>query len=570
MKTDRLQIAFSAWRFYLVNVVIVLIVAGLVARMIDLAVLKKDFLQLQGNARILRTVTEPAFRGMITDRNGAPLAISTSVFSVWINPKEFSATKKNTQALAKKLSLKAANIQKSVQRYQEKDREFMYVKRELTPALAKDIKALMIPGVYLQQDYKRFYPEGEIAAHVIGFTNVDDQGQEGLELIYNAQLAGVAGKKLVMKDRLGRIISNVQVMQDQRSGSDLALSIHRNIQYLAYRELMEGVKKNLAKSGSAIVLDAKTGEILAMVNQPSFNPNNIKIGEQEHFRNRAVTDIFEPGSTIKALTVAAGLNSGQFKANTVIDTPSWLSVDYRHLVKDQHRTSGPLTVTQILQLSSNVGVTKIALSLPPNQLWELLHQVGFGETTGIGFPGEQAGKLEKRTKWSPFTLATLSFGYGLSVTALQLAQAYAILANHGEHVPLSLLRRDQMPPSQSVMNPQVAQQTLHMLESVIAKGGTGQAAHVPGYRVAGKTGTVRMISEHGGYDAHRYVSLFVGVAPVTNPRLVVVVVVQDPQGKDYYGGAVAGPVFEKIMEGSLRALNIPPDDPQSLQQKEVV
>lgn len=551
---DKIKIQFIPWRFYLISLVILLVVLGLIARMIDLTVIQRPFLRSQGNARALRVINEPAFRGMITDRNGYPLAISTSVFSIWVNPKEFSAQPGDLRKLSKMLAIPT---QKIVQLSQNKHKEFVYIKRTVSPDIANQIKKLKITGVYLEQDYKRFYPEGEIAAHVIGFTNIDDKGQEGLELAYDPLLTGKGGKKLVLQDRLGRSISEVQTIQQQRPGHDLVLSINRRIQYIAYRALLEGVQENKARSGSAIVLDAKTGEILAMVNQPSFNPNMIAKQNKESFRNRAVTDIFEPGSTIKTFSVAVGLKSGKYHPDTLIDTnPGWWRVEH-NLVQDEHN-QGVITLTEILQYSSNVGISKMILSLPSKSLWAMLHSVGFGQKTGVEFPGEEAGKLVDRPVWRPFALATLSFGYGISVTPLQLAQAYDIIANGGVKVPMTLLRLDKPPVGQRVMDAKLANELLHVLQAVLEKGGTGVPARVPGYQVAGKTGTARMIGADG-YEKHHHMSSFVGIAPVSQPRLVVVVVIQDPQGKKYFGGDVSGPVFEKIMEDSLRILNIPPD-----------
>lgn len=562
-----LQATFIRWRFYLLIIFILLIVAGLIARLIDLTILKRTFLQGQGNARVLRVMNTPAFRGMITDRNGYPLAVSTSVFSIWVNPKDFDLNKENIKALSKVLGMKKSDIQTLVLHYKNKNREFGYLKREVSPEIAAKVKSLLIPGVYQQQEYKRFYPEAEVAAHIVGFTNIDDKGQEGLELAYNDWLSGRPGKKVVVKDRLGRVISEVKQMQQQKPGNDITLSINRRLQYLAYRELLDGVKKNVATSGSVVVLDIKTGEILAMVNQPSFNPNNRVNTKSDALRNRAVTDIFEPGSTIKAFSVATALDSGKYKPDTIIDTyPGWLNVGH-HLVKDEH-SKGPMTVTQILQISSNVGVTKMILSLPPDRLWNLLHRVGFGEETGIGFPGERSGSLVNRTNWPPFALATLSFGYGISVTTLQLAHAYATLANDGVKIPLSLMKLDKAPEGKRVVDSRIAKQMLVLLESVVAKGGTAEAANIPGYHVAGKTGTAIMVGDHG-YEKHHYTSSFVGIAPVSNPRIVVAVVIQDPRGKVYYGGFVSGPVFKNIMEGALRMLNIPPDDAAALAKKAV-
>lgn len=559
---DKITITFSPWRFYLLGCLILAIVAGLIVRMVDLSVVERLFLQNQGNARSLRVINESAFRGMITDRNGYPLAISTSVFSIWMNPKEFNKDPQPVNSLAELLGMKPKDFQLVITSNKNKKREFIYLKRQVPPPIAKEIKALKIPGIYLQQDYKRFYPEGEVAAHVIGFTNIDDHGQEGLELAYNDWLSGISGKKRVIKDRTGRVIDNVQMLQKQKPGNDLVLSLNRRIQYLAYRELLDGVKKNVAVSGTVVVLDVKTGEILAMVNQPSYNPNNMRALPKDYLRNRAITDVFEPGSTMKSFSVATALESGKYKPDTMVDTtPGWIHVG-NHTIHDEHM-KGVISLMQILQFSSNVGMTKVALTLPPNQIWSFLHRMGFGETTGIGFPGEQTGKLVNRPVWKPLALATLSFGYGISVTPLQLAHAYATLANGGVKIPLSLVRVDHPPVGVRVVDEKISHEMIEMLRSVLMKGGTGAPAQVPGYTVAGKTGTA-WISANKSYQKHRYTSSFVGMAPASNPRLVVAVVIHDPQGKQYYGGYVSGPVFEKIMEGSLRILNIPPDDPESL------
>lgn len=552
-------ITFISWRFYLAGLFILVIVAGLVVRIIELAVTERAFLQGQGNARALRVLDESAFRGMITDRNGYPLAISASVFSVWMNPKEFVKNPSSLNALAAILNIKITDLNTRLNN--NKKREFIYLKRQVSPAIANKIKSLNIAGVYLRQDYKRFYPEGEVAGHVIGFTNIDDHGQEGLELVYNDWLGGISGKEMVVKDRTGRVIDTVKQIREQKPGHDLVLSINRQIQYLAYRELLEAVQKNLAPSGSAVVLDVKTGEILAMVNQPSFNPNNMRGQKKDAFRNRAVTDSFEPGSTMKSFSMVTALDSGKYTPESMIDTtPGWIHVG-NHTIHDEH-LKGLISLTQILQFSSNVGMTKVILTLPPAHLWNLLHRMGFGEVTEVNFPGEQAGKLVNRPVWKPLALATLSFGYGISVTTLQLAHAYATLANDGIKMPLSLLRVEKPPVGVRVVDEKIAHEMMQMLQSVLQKGGTGLSARVPGYSVAGKTGTA-WISVNKSYQKHRYTSSFVGIAPASHPRLVVAVVIHDPQGKQFYGGDVSGPAFEKIMEGSLRILNIPPDSPVS-------
>lgn len=555
------QPVFISWRFYVVLSVIILAATGLLWRIFDLAVLDQHFLRHEGDERVLRLIKIPAFRGMIMDRNGFPLAVSTPVSSLWIHPEEFSPDRKTLKNLADLLSLKTKDIQTLVHGALRKKRAFVYLKRGLSPELASQIKMLDIAGLYAQEEYRRYYPEGEVFAHVIGFTNVDDHGQEGLELGFNDWLAGNAGEKWVVKDRLGRIISDIQLKKEQKPGHDLLISIDKRIQYLAYKELLAGVTQNKANSGSAVVLDAKTGEILALVNQPSFNPNQRGKYKVDRFRNRAVTDTFEPGSTIKAFTVASALESKRYKLNSVVNTsPGWLHIG-RNLVRDE-RDNGPLTLTQILQISSNVGAAKIVLSLPQSQLWSLLHRVGFGEITGVQFPGEQNGSLTNYDK--AFALATMSFGYGLSATTLQLARAYSVLANEGRKIPITLIKQKEAPLGERVLDAKVAKEMLALLEAVVEKGGTGEAAHVPGYRVAGKTGTAKRVGL-GGYQKHRYTSSFVGIAPLSNPRLIVAVVIHDPLGKNYYGGLVSGPVFEKIMEGALRILSVPPDADVSYQ-----
>lgn len=556
MKSTEYQATFITWRFYLVISILLFAIGCLITRVIYLAIIEQHFLRSQGDVRVVRVINQPAFRGMIKDRNGYPLAISTSIYSVWLNPKDVEQIEKNAKAVAHLLNVKSSLIHQLLQK--NKNKEFVYLKRDVEPDIAAKLKNLKIPGVYLQQEYKRYYPEGEITAHLIGFTNVDDQGQEGLELTYNKWLAGVPGKQSVIRDRIGRIISAEKPLQEQTPGKDIVLSIDKRIQYLAYRELLAGVEKNHAESGSAIVLDVKTGEVLAMVNQPSFNPNHRPLHHPEVLRNRAITDTFEPGSTIKAFSIASAFDSGKYTPNSVIDTsPGWIKVGHK-IVHDEH-TKGLLTIPQILQVSSNVGTAKMILSLPPNQLWNLLHDVGFGESTYSGFPGERSGALVKPTKWSPIGIVTLAYGYGLSVTTLQLVHAYSILANDGVKLPISLLHSDRKITGEKVIKTSVAKQMLALLESVTTtKGATGEKARVTGYRIAGKTGTTIQAGVHG-YHLKQYISSFVGIAPVSHPQVVVVVVIHQPKGKEYYGGLVSAPVFEKIMEGTLRILNIPPD-----------
>lgn len=545
----------SLWRYYFVISVLILGSLCLFWRLIDLNILQRGFLLRQSNARILRTVNIPAYRGMITDRYYQPLAISAQVDSIWVNPQIFNPTSQQLTQLAQLLKLSADKIRAKTDK--EAEKEFIYLKRGVVPLASEAIAHLGIPGLFCQHNYHRFYPQSDVAAHVIGFTNIDDQGQEGLELAYDSWLSGITGKKKVVKDRLGNIITELGIIRPPRQGHNLILSLDNRIQFLAYEELKESIQRFSAKSGSIVVLDVKTGEVLAMVNQPSFNPNHVEKKSNGQYRNRAVTDLFEPGSTIKAFTVVNALESGRYNIHSLIDTnPGWLNIN-GNLIRDENN-NGTIDLIKILQKSSDVGVAKVTLSLPPQGLYELLHRVGFGEKTECAFPGEAAGCLAFRPKWRPIELATLSFGYGISITAIQLARAYAIIAANGIQKPISLLKIDKLPEGKPVLNPKIAGQMLEMLEAVV-QGGTGSLAKVPGYRVAGKTGTANIAGKNG-YDKQHYVSSFVGIAPVSNPRLVVAVVIKDPRGEQHLGGLVAAPVFSKVMTGALRLLNISPDD----------
>ncbi len=545
------------WRFIVVFVVVLLGFMVLLWRMFDLMVVEHHFLLRQGDARTIRVVKVPAYRGMILDRQGEPLAISTPVSTIWINPKEYQATSEQFNQLVKLLDLDPNRLQRRLKRLAS--REFMYVQRQINPLLADKVMALGIPGVHLKHEFKRYYPEGEVTSQVVGFTNIDDKGQEGLELEYNHWLHGASGSKRVLVDRYGRIVSNIQLMTSARPGHNLTLSIDSRIQYLAYRTLKRAVNTFNAKSGTVVVLDVKTGEILAMVNQPSFNPNDRTGNDVAAYRNRAVTDVFEPGSTLKAFSVANALLSGKYQPDSKVDTsPGWMMVQGNR-VDDEKRNLGIIDLTTILQRSSNVGVTKLTLSLPPKSLPTLLHTLGFGEQTNVKFPGESPGYFPYEQRWQPFALATLSFGYGLSVTALQLAQAYGVIAADGIKRPLTLLKRNKPAKEELIFSPSVAKNMQLMLESVVSVGGTATRAQVPGYRVAGKTGTVRIVGPNG-YEKNHHIGLFVGMAPVSHPRLVVAVVIRDPRGGVYYGGLVSAPVFSRVMSGALRLLDVPPDN----------
>jgi cell division protein FtsI (penicillin-binding protein 3) len=542
-----------------------LILSGFVvlaARSAQLQLLDGDFLQGQADARHLRVVQVPAHRGMITDRNGEPLAISTPVQSVWANPRELVAGPADLVRVAGLLDMRAEQLQRLLG--QRKDREFVYLRRHLDPDKARRVLDLDIPGIYLQQEYRRYYPAGEVAAHLIGFTDVDDRGQEGLELAYNNWLSGQPGAKRVVKDGRRHIIENVENIRSAHPGKSLALSIDRRIQYLAYRELKAAVQQQHAKSGSIVVLDNRTGEVLALANQPSFNPNNRKGLSADKLRNRAMTDVFEPGSTMKPFIIAAALQSGRYLPETQIDTSPGLLQVGTYTIHDTH-DYGVLDLTGVIRKSSNVAASKIALALDPKDVWRSYSQAGFGLATGSGFPGEADGYLSDFHRWRDVERATLSYGYGLSATAIQLARAYSVLANDGYRVPVTLLRRDTAAvEKQPVYSPEVARTVRTMMEEVVKQGGTAPLAAVSGYRVAGKTGTVHK-SEAGGYARDRYMALFAGMAPASDPRLVVVVVVNEPSNGEYYGGLVAGPVFSRVMAGALRLLNIAPDDTPLLQ-----
>lgn len=556
MPTDFSQQPYRA-RFLFVGLVLVLLLGVLILRMVNLTVYERGFLEKQGDARSLRTVDIPAYRGMILDRHGSPLAVSTPVMAVWLNPKEANVNNQSLTILATILDLPVHDIKTKIG---YKKREFIYLKRGLDPMLAEKIKALKIPGIHFQEEFKRYYPDGEVTAQLVGFTNVDDQGQEGLELAYNGWLQGEAGKQRVLRDRLGHVIEHVHRIREPKAGKNLTLSIDRRIQYAAYRELKKAIAKLKARSGSVVVLDAKTGEVLAMVNQPSYNPNNREEISSARIRNRALTDTLEPGSVMKAFSVANGLNSGKYQSDTMVDTGTgWLAVGGRH-VEDEH-PGGNMSVTQVLQKSSNVGVTKITLSLPPNDLVDMLRHAGFGERTNTGFPGESAGVLPIHRQWKPFALATLAFGYGMTATPAQVAQAYTIFANHGKLAPISLLYNQRLPyESAQVMHPKAADDMLLMLESVVT-GGSGKLADVKGYRVAGKTGTSR-IAGKSGYEKNHHIATFAGIVPVSLPRLVAIVVINDPKlgGLSYYAATAAAPVFSKIMAASLNILDVPPDE----------
>lgn len=547
----------SPLRFWLVLGVLAITMGLLATRAVYLQVLSSGYLQSQGNSRYLRTVEDSSHRGIIKDRNGEPLAISTPVDSVWAHPGELAEAKTRWPELAKRLDLTTAELAQLVKRHA--GREFMYLKRHVTPQVAETVKAFNIPGVALIREYRRYYPAGAVTGHVVGFTNVDDEGQEGLELVYNDWLRATPGKKRVLKDRLGNIVETVESVSLPVPGQDLILSIDRRVQFLVYSELKDAVELHKARAATAVVLDVQTGEVLALVNEPGFNPNNRGQLRSKVFRNRAVTDVFEPGSTSKPFTIAAALETGRYTPTSVIDTAPGVLQIGQYPIRDAHNY-GALTVAQIIEKSSNVGASKIALSVNKNDLWRLYHDVGFGALTGGGLPGESSGVLRPAARWATIDHASMSFGYGMSVTTLQLARAYGALANDGVLLPVSMLRLDAPPEGRRVLSAATASRVRAMLELAVSRNGTGAAATVPQYRVAGKTGTAHKLSASGGHAENNFIASFAGFAPASRPRLVMVVMVDDPASGGHFGGQIAAPVFSKVMTGALRLLNIAPDN----------
>lgn len=530
--------------------------AALAWRAVQLHVLDDGFLAAQGDARHLRTVEVPAHRGMIVDRHGEPLAASTPVDSFWANPVELLAAGGRLDALADALEVDRSRLESQLRA--RGDRQFVWLRRHMGPDEARPVIALNLPGVHRVREYRRYYPAGEVASHLLGFTNIDDVGQEGLELAFDEWLRGEAGRKQVLRDRLGRTVADVRNLQQPRAGRDLQLSIDRRLQYLAYRELKAAVTEHDARSGSLVVLDVRTGEVLAMVNQPAFNPNNRQGLTADRYRNRAVTDVLEPGSSFKPFVMSVALASGQLRIDSTVDTSPG-SLHVRGGTIRDPRNHGVIDLKTLLIRSSNVGASRVALSLDPERVWTALHAYGFGQPTASGFPGEQSGLLNHFVQWREIGLATLSYGYGISVTPLQLAQAYAVLAGDGVRRPVTLVKRDGPVDGEQVVPAQVARDMRMLMDVSGTAGSTATGAGVRGYRVAGKTGTARK-SQAGGYALDRHTAVFAGMAPAGHPRLVAVVVIDEPRRGAYYGGEVAAPVFGRVMAGALRLLDVPPDD----------
>ncbi|MCQ3828024.1 penicillin-binding protein 2 [Microbulbifer elongatus] len=557
------QQGIARWRFALVAGLLCALAAALVVHLAGLQVLPEQdrgyrFLQDQGRARTIRTEEIAAYRGSIVDRNGELLAVSTPVHTIWANPqllKEADAAQLRNLAAA--LDTPPARLAKRLEKYRNKG--FMYLRRHMTPEGAQKVLSLDLAGVYSKKEYRRFYPAGEVTAQLLGFTNIDDLGQEGLELAYEQSLAGEPGKRQVVKDLKGRTVRDLAVKQEARPGRDLQLTIDMRLQYLAYRELKKAVAENGAASGYMVILDTRTGDVLAMANQPSFNPNNRAGVKAAAMRNRALIDQFEPGSTIKPLTALAALETGRWQPHTRINTsPGYIRLPGKTLLDPVNY--GEIDLTRVITKSSQVGITKVAMDLEPETLRGLFYRLGLGEAVGSGFPGEAPGILPTRGRWHPIELANFAFGYGLTVNAVQLAQAYSVVANAGLKRPVSLILEPGKTPQDAdrVVESELAREVTAMLETVIGPEGTGRHAAVEGYRVAGKTGTVHKVGSEG-YADNRYRSVFAGFVPADNPRLAAVVVIDDPTSTKYYGGEVAAPVFGKVMTGAMRLLQVPPE-----------
>lgn len=544
----------GAWRHGAVLAVF-LAVAGVIGwRLVDLHVVDQAFLREQGDVRTIRVESIDAHRGMVTDRHGEPLAVSTPVQTLWANPSETDPEDPRLTALARTLGLPEGSLRQRLRDYA--GREFIYLRRKVQPSMAREALELGIGGIYARQEYRRYYPAGEVTAHVVGFTNIDEEGQEGIELAYDRWLSGEPGLKRVLKDNRGRVIKDLMLIRDASPGKTMELSIDLRLQYLAYRELKAVVGAHKARGGTLVMLDVDSGEVLAMVNQGSYNPNDRSQLAPENLRNKAITDLFEPGSTMKPITIAAALETGKYQADSTIDTSPGYRRFGRFTIRDA-RNYGVMDLNEIIVKSSNVGVSKIATDLGGDVLRSVYARLGIGQATGIGFPGEAVGVLPARPKWRPVEEATLSYGYGLSVNALQLAQAYMVLANGGVRYPVSLMKQEQPPVGQRVLSEQVTLAVRNMLKEAVARGTGGRAQ--PGlYAAGGKTGTVHLVGAQG-YEDSQYKAIFAGMAPIDDPRIVTVVAVDAPQSGEYYGGEVAAPVFARVMGDALRLLNVKPE-----------
>ncbi len=556
-RTPELRLKLEGWRSRLVLILVIAGFALLAGRAFYLQALDTSFLQAKGEARYARVVEMPASRGPVKDRNGQLLAVSTAVESIWATPEDLDEVDAGQlRALAKALGMDVAEIRQKIAR---KDRQFVFLKRQISPEQAAKVMGLRLPGVFQQREYRRYYPAGEVMAHVVGFTGIEDNGQEGIELAAQERLAGVAGSRKVIKDRKGRIVEDVESLRAPRDGQEVTLSLDQRLQFLAHRELKAAVEANKAKAGSLVILDAKTGEVLALVNQPDYNPNNRANLSGKQTRNRSVTDLYEPGSTLKPFTIAAALDSGVVKPDTTIQTAPGTFTIGNSTISDSH-PMGLLTVAQVIQKSSNIGAAKIQLSMPAERMGTLYRELGFGAAPRTGFPGEAKGLLRPWAQWRPIEQATMSYGHGIAVSLLQVARAYTIFTNEGQLLPLSLTRRDSLPIGKRLIKRETAVEVTRMMEMATMPGGTAPRAQVPGYRVAGKTGTAYK-PENGGYNESKFVSSFVGFGPASNPRFIVAVMLDEPAAGKHLGGDVGAPVFSSVMGNALRMMSVAPDAP---------
>ena len=548
-------VRLPVWRARFVLAALIGALGALTLRAVYLQAVKTDFLQEKGDARYSRVLEMPATRGRVTDRYGEALAVSTPVKSIWAIPADVQLKPAQTKSLARLLGMTPRELQRKLA---DPERDFVYLKRQLAPETAEAIARLALPGIYEQREYRRYYPAGEVTAQLLGFTDVEDVGQEGLELAYQQALGGTRGSRRVLKDRLGHVVEDVQSIRAAQDGVDLALSIDSKIQSLAFAALKAAVERHRAKAGALIALDVHSGEVLALANVPSYNPNNRAKLNGAELRNRVITDLFEPGSTLKPFTIALALESGKVTPQTMVATAPGRMTLAHYTIRDVHPAPA-LTVTQVLQKSSNVGAAKLALAMPREALWNFYDRLGFGKAPQLGFPGAAAGRLRPYRSWRPIEQATMAYGHGISVSLLQLARAYTIFAADGELLPLTLVKSELAAHGEQVVSAETARAVRAMLEAAVQPGGTGPRARIVGWRVAGKTGTAHK-QENGSYAADKYIASFVGFAPVSAPRVIIAVMIDEPAG-DYYGGSVAAPVFAEVMQATLRLLAVPHDAP---------
>jgi cell division protein FtsI (penicillin-binding protein 3) len=548
-------VRMPVWRARFVLAALLAAFGVLAGRSVYLQAMKTDFLQEKGEARYSRVLEVPATRGRVLDRNGDALAVSTPVKSIWAIPADVELSGASRRKLAALLAMDPSELSRKL----GEARDFVYLKRQVAPETAQAVEALGLKGIYQQREFRRYYPGGEVTAHVVGFTGVDDAGQEGVELAHQDTLGGKPGSRRVIKDRLGTVVEDVESIRSAQDGADLTLAIDSKIQSLAYSSLKAAVEHNRAKAGAVVALDVRTGEILALANVPSYNPNNRARLDGARLRNRAITDVFEPGSTLKPFTIALALETGKLSPGTLISTAPGRMTIANYTIHDSHPAAA-LTVAQVIQKSSNVGAAKIALGLPREAMWDLFKRVGFGTAPQLGFPGAASGRLRNYRSWRPIEQATMAYGHGISVSLLQLARAYTVFARDGELLPLTLVKSGTVVSGEKVISTEAARSVRAMLELAVQNGGTGPRARIMGWRVAGKTGTAHKL-EQGGYAADKYLSSFVGLAPASAPRLIVAVMIDEPSAGQYYGGVVAAPVFAQVMQGALRMMGVPHDAP---------